>query len=100
MKNVTRRISAAAAALLTVGLVAGCSGTVSKDNVQSEISSALAQQGVKPDKVECPDDLKGEVDASMTCTITVNGKKQDVKVTVTKVEDKKAYFNVEPVKSK
>jgi hypothetical protein len=100
MKNVTRTISMAAAALLTVGLVAGCGGKVPKDDVQSQISSALSQQGVKADKVECPEDLKGEVDAEMTCTVTVGDKTEDVKVKVTKVEDSKAYFSVLPVDSK
>jgi hypothetical protein len=100
MKNVTRKISTAAAALLTVGLVAGCGGKVPKDDVQTQISSALSKQGVKVDKVECPEDLKGEVDAQMTCTATADGKEQDYKVRVTKVEDSKAYFSVLPVESK
>ncbi len=100
MKNIARRASVATIALLSVGLLAGCGSKVPKDDVESQISSAISKAGGSASDVSCPDDLKGEVGAEMTCSLKLNGKKQDVKVKVTKVEDGKAYFNVLPADSK
>jgi len=48
--------------------------TVSKDDVAKQISDQLAQQfGRTPEKVTCPNDLKGDVGATTRCELTDHG---------------------------
>lgn len=61
--------------------------TVDKDDVAKQISDQLAQQvGEKPEKVSCPDNLKGTKGATLDCELTDQGKTYGVKVTVTDVQ--------------
>ncbi|MFH5210629.1 DUF4333 domain-containing protein [Antrihabitans spumae] len=89
-----RTASAVLAALASAALVsAGCSvsvGTakVDKDDLAKQISTELeAEVGEAPDEVTCPDDLKAEVGATLTCQLTGRGETYDVTVTVTSVDD-------------
>jgi hypothetical protein len=79
-------------------LVAGCgSGTVSKGDVAKAAEDSLEQQvGQRPD-VSCPEDLEAKVGASARCTLTADGLDgtYGVTVTVTKVEDDQARFDVQ-----
>ncbi|MEU0497151.1 DUF4333 domain-containing protein [Mycobacterium sp. NPDC006124] len=62
--------------------------TVDKDDVAKQISDQLAQQvGEKPEKVTCPDNLKGTKGATLDCELTDQGQTYGVTVTVTDVQD-------------
>ena len=62
--------------------------TVDKDDVASQISDQLAQQvGEKPEKVTCPDNLKGVTGATLECELSDQGRTYGVLVTVTEVQD-------------
>ena len=90
----------AAAALAALALGAGGCGddVVSKDEVQSEVSSLIAQQvGEKPESVECPEDLKAEEGEKMRCKVKAGGQDVNAEVTVTSVDGDKANFSVEIV---
>lgn len=94
----SRKIVVASALLITPVLLTACSGGLSLDKatVEQKISEGYQQQkNVKPGSVSCPGNLKGKVNTEMTCTMTVGGKKMDVKVVVTKVEGNQIYFNWE-----
>ncbi|MEV6063059.1 DUF4333 domain-containing protein [Nocardia asteroides] len=89
-----RTTPAVLAALVSLGFAAaGCSvsigtDTVDKEKVADQISTQLAAQvGETPDEVTCPEDLKAEQGATITCTLTEQGATYDVKVTVTSVDD-------------
>ena len=91
-----RRITLAALAVASAALLAGCSSTtVSAGDVEDQISSQLESQvGQAPDKVDCPDDLEGKVDATMTCVLTAGSDTLDVTVTVTKVDGSDVNFDI------
>ncbi|MEV6217195.1 DUF4333 domain-containing protein [Nocardia sp. NPDC051833] len=97
-----RTVPAVLVALLSAAAVsAGCSvsvgtATVDKEAVAEQISTQLANQvGETPDRVTCPEDLKAEKGATMTCTLTEQGATYDVKVTVTSVEGDNTKFDIE-----
>jgi hypothetical protein len=92
-------VSVASAALL-VG-TSGCSfsvggsSTVKKDDVVSAVTKLMTDpSGRKPDKVECPDDLKFEVNATTNCQATAGGKQYKIVVTVTKLDGDQANFSM------
>jgi hypothetical protein len=91
-------IRRAAVVLPVLVLVAGCgSGTVSKGDVAKAAEDSLEQQvGQRPD-VSCPKDLDAKVGATARCTLTADGLDgtYGVTVTVTKVEDDQARFDVQ-----
>ena len=61
--------------------------TVDKNQVAREISDKLTQQvGVRPDAVNCPDNLKGVEGATLRCQLVDGTKKYGVNVTVTNVD--------------
>lgn len=76
----------------------GSSGTVtvSQQNVENEIASAVRRETGKEAGVDCPGPLEGRVGASMTCKLTVEGAsaQQDYTITVTRVEGKQVYFDI------
>ncbi len=88
-------------ALFLAGFVllgAACSTTltVSKDQVAQQINDQLTQQvGQSPDSVTCPQDLPGQVGATMRCTLTAGGESYGVTVTVTSVEGTNVKFNIQ-----
>ncbi len=110
MTTSPRRIIALAAILGSAFVLGACGGEVSigddsinKDELELESSRTLAKEfGEKPASVECPDDLKAEVDASETCELVdQRGNHYDMKVTVTSVDDDgNARFDIEVGKIK
>ncbi|WP_370249041.1 DUF4333 domain-containing protein [Nocardioides sp.] len=100
----SRRLLAVAAVAVTL-TVTGCSVeasigdvTVDKDDLATQIEP-LAEQitGVAPDSVTCPEDLKGEVDATATCTADFGGEMHDFTATVTSVDGTDVKFDLEMV---
>ncbi|MGY5764836.1 DUF4333 domain-containing protein [Brachybacterium sp. DNPG3] len=93
----TRRVLAplALAAMGALALTA-CSSSVSASDVEEQISTQYeAQVGTAPDEVSCDEDLPAEVDAQITCSMTVEGQEVPLTVTVTSVEDGTASFDIE-----
>jgi hypothetical protein len=91
------------AVLAAVALSSGCSGSVEisagksvdKAVVEQQISDQLeAQVGQKPDKIECPDDLKAKVGETMRCTLTAGGDELGVSVEVTSVDGSDVGFDI------
>ena len=82
---------------VTAALV-GCSTgppIVAKDDVAKEISTQLEQQvGKAPEEVTCPEDLKGEVGATLRCELKDNSETYGVNVTVTSVEGTNVKFDL------
>lgn len=90
----TGRFGIAVAGALLLLLSACGAGAVSQEDVEQQISDALAEQvGQTPDKVECPDDLPAEVGAEMRCTLTAGGESIGLTVTVTSVEGTDVSFD-------
>ncbi|MFN8161032.1 MAG: DUF4333 domain-containing protein [Solirubrobacterales bacterium] len=83
--NAGRFAALAVAALVPAALAIGGCGTktLNTDDVQSSISSGLAQKtGTKPKSVDCPGDVKAEKGGTFTCTLTApDGSEATVKVT-------------------
>jgi hypothetical protein len=91
-----RRTTLASLALASAALLAGCSSSVSAADVEDQISSQLESQvGQAPDKVDCPGDLEGKVDATMTCVLTAGTDTIDVTVTVTEVDGSDVKFDIQ-----
>lgn len=68
--------------------------TVDKDQVASQIGDQLAKQvGHQPDKVTCPDNLKGAQGATLRCDLTDQGQTYGVTVTVTDVQGGDVLFD-------
>lgn len=84
----------------TIGLalvgVAGCAGSVPKDQLATTINDTLVKQGVQPDNgaVTCPEDLAAEVGKSVRCSITTGGQPVDVVAKVTSVEGSTARYDI------
>ncbi|MFG3407853.1 DUF4333 domain-containing protein [Streptomyces sp. NPDC048142] len=96
----SRIVARAAAGVLSVLVVAGCSvsvgspGAVSKDEVAKQASAALSKKiGREIDDVTCEDDLKAEAGETVRCELTMGGRKQGMTATVTSVEDDKAKMD-------
>jgi len=67
---------------------------VAADEVGAQIASQVEQQvGATPDSVECPDDLRGVPDETMTCLLSIDGQEFDTEVTVTSVEGTQVNFD-------
>ena len=71
-------------------LTTACSASVStsrfmdEEDVERQISESLTKEtGAKPDKIDCPGDLKGKVDATMRCILTAGTEELGLTVTVT-----------------
>jgi hypothetical protein len=81
-------------ALLTLAC-AGCSGgekVVTKTDVANQISVKV--NGIKPDSVTCPDNLKGQVGATLHCEFKNAGQTFGVNVTVTSVNGDDVEFSM------
>jgi hypothetical protein len=59
--------------------------TVDKAEVATSINDNLVQQGLKPDSVSCPDNLKGVAGATLRCELKSEGQIYGVTVTVDSV---------------
>lgn len=77
-------------------LLTACSGGVPEEDVEQQVSDALAESvGQTPDDVDCPDDLPAEVGAEMRCTLTADGESIGLTVTVTEVEGTNVNFDIQ-----
>ncbi|GAS95590.1 uncharacterized protein RMCC_2556 [Mycolicibacterium canariasense] len=100
--NPMARWMAAPAMLAAAVALAACSfsasvgdNTVSKDQVQNQISEKVTEQGgTKPASVTCPADLKAEIGATLDCTMSDGSKDYGVNVTVTSVDGKTVNFDI------
>jgi hypothetical protein len=73
-----------------------CSTSGAAEDVASQIELKLGSQIGGVQAVSCPDDLPGEVGASITCTmITKDYGSRDVNVTVTSVDGGQVNFDME-----
>jgi hypothetical protein len=93
---VRRVVTVVLAGLVVLG-AAGCGSSVSKEDLQSQVSQQLtAQVGQAPESVTCPDDLDAEVGRSTRCQLlTTEGTTYGVGVTVTKVENSNVSFDIQ-----
>ena len=99
------RWSAAPLVMAAVATLSACSfsasvgaTSVSKDDVQKQISEKVTEQGgTKPASVTCPADLKGDKGQTLRCQLTDSGETYGVTVTVTSVKggDVKFDFKVD-----
>ncbi|XRQ15606.1 DUF4333 domain-containing protein [Actinomadura welshii] len=90
--------------VLLGGLVlatAGCevSRTVSADKVEEQLNAKFGppfdDAGIGPATSECPDSLKGEVGATLECTVRdATGRPYRMVVTVTSVEGDQVNFTM------
>lgn len=91
--------------VVALGALSSCSGsvsvgdsTVSAEDVEAQMMSELKDvDGVGPDEASCPDDLKAEVGASVTCTATSGDETFDIEAVVTSVEGDNVNFDLNPV---
>lgn len=99
------------AMLAAVGLagaaLAGCSFnvstgvSVSKTDLEKDISQRLEKEGQKPQTVTCKDNLKGEVGKTTRCEVVLSSDNSfEPVVTVTKVEGTTVSYDMEPALSK
>jgi Domain of unknown function (DUF4333) len=94
-KMAGRSLAAIGVAAALVGLT-GCSKSVSTADLERTVAEGLEKStGSKVEKLECPDELKAEVGATVNCTLTDKGKRYNVKVTVNKVEGGTANYDFE-----
>lgn len=95
--NRTRSAAALAVVALTL---AGCSAlsekTVPRSELEQGVQQLLEDQVGEPmDDVECDDDLAGEIDASVRCTITAtDGSTIGLTVTATDVDGSDVRYEV------
>ena len=104
-----RRTWAALAAMAVTGAtLTGCSinvssgpPTVTKADLQKDITDRMDKAGEKPQSVTCKDDLKGEVGKNVICEVTISDTNQiDAIVTVTKVDGTTVSYDTAPALSK
>ncbi|MUL67311.1 hypothetical protein BOO86_22750 [Mycobacterium sp. CBMA 234] len=96
MTNSTgKKLLLACAIALAVTGAAGCGKSVTKSDVQSQISDKITDSnGKKAESVSCPDDLKGEVGAQINCTFKDGDKTRTVNVTVSSIDGDKVNFDM------
>lgn len=74
----------------------GTTPSVAEAQLEERISAMLEEEvGQKPDRIDCPGDLPGTVDETMTCTLTAGADHLDVLVTVTGVEGTTVNFDIQ-----
>lgn len=91
-----RRLAFLPVAMAGVLAIAGCSKSVSSDDLEDQVSSSLQKKvGQKPKSVSCPDNLKAKVDETTHCTLkTKDGKEYGVKVKATDVDGSDVKFSM------
>ena len=91
----------AALAILSIALLAGCSGSVSvggaavdADDVEAQAQTEFSEQ-FPVESVDCPDDLPAEVGESIKCELVSEGKTFEMTATTTAVEGDDVDFDLE-----
>jgi len=109
--QVRTAVTVAAAALACVA-ASGCTinignrnpsstPTVSKTELQNDISRRFTDAGQTPQAVNCPDDLPGQPGRSVRCEVTISPTDSfEPIVTVTNVEGTKVNYDITPAVSK
>jgi hypothetical protein len=94
------------AARRVVGLVVLClvlgacstlfgGGSVSQEDLEKVVSDRLVPTlGGRPDRVQCPERLEGEIGATARCGLTMDGDRYRVSLQVTSVEDSTVSFDI------
>lgn len=70
---------------------------VAQADVEQHVADQLeAEVGQRPDAIDCPGDLAGEVGTEMTCTLTAGTDQLDVYLTVTEVlpDEQRVLFDI------
>ncbi|GAY10153.1 DUF4333 domain-containing protein [Pseudonocardia sp. N23] len=84
------------AAAVVLGLSA-CGVTVAKNDLAQSVTAKLSEQQVDAKSMTCPEDLKGEKGASVTCQYTTaDGQPVDVVVTVDTVDGSTVNYTAKP----
>lgn len=103
--TITRAISGAVFCAIVVP-VSACSASVSagaslsEEKIEKQLAQLLEKQtGVRPDDVDCPDDLPGKKDAVLKCSVTATGETHAVKLTVTEVDGTDIKYRYKVVES-
>lgn len=66
------------------------------EELEQRLSTLLEEQaGQRPDKIDCPDDLKAKEGTTTRCTLTAGGDQIGVTVTVTELDGTTVRFNAE-----
>lgn len=93
--HMVRRTLAVAGLVVALGAgLAGCAGSVPKDDVASAIGGKLTEQGISAAAVTCPEDLEAEVGKTVRCEFAVDGQPVDAVATVTSIEGDQANFDI------
>lgn len=71
--------------------------SVVPDELEPVVTEKLTEisGGVAPDEVDCPDELRGNVDETTTCVLTAGEDRLEVTVTVTSAEGPEVEFDIE-----
>jgi uncharacterized protein DUF4333 len=94
MSTIRRTLSVAGLVVALGAGLAGCSGSVPKDDVASAISGKLTEQGITAEGVTCPEDLEAEVGKTVRCEFTTDGQPVDAIATVTSIAGEQANFDI------
>jgi hypothetical protein len=92
----TRLVVVLATAALALPLAACSAGTssISASSLEKQLADALEKDvGQRPDAIDCPKDLEGEVGAEVRCTLTAGADELGVEVTVTDVDGSDIEFD-------
>ena len=92
-----RQIMAAAAAAIALSACSahfGGTDTVPRSEVEKQAKTALNHNGTSASAVTCPSGLKAKVNATLDCTITLQGEQVPVTLRVTAIKNGKATFTV------
>ncbi|WP_214407764.1 DUF4333 domain-containing protein [Pseudonocardia lacus] len=92
--TIRRSLAAVGLAVVLGGGLAGCAGSVPKDDVASAIDGKLAEQNIGADAVTCPEDLPAEIGKSVRCEFVVDGQPVDAIATVTSIQGDQANFDI------
>lgn len=86
----------------TVAAATACSpsndvgSSMDADELEQRLATLLEEQtGKKPDKIDCPDDLKAKEGSTARCNLTTGGNQTGVTVTVTELDGSTVRFNAE-----
>jgi hypothetical protein len=108
MRMLMRAMSAALACAAISGCTVNIGGhappnaaSVSKEDLQKDISQRLTDAGQTPQSVTCPEDLPGQLGQSVRCEVTMSatGGFEPV-ITVTSLEGSKVNYDITPAVSK